>query len=65
MPAVTANPDGSYVFPEIPLAYAGKSMRVYDPATTRQGWFTAARAERASEPCWPSSSVSWSVPWRR
>ncbi|MFP5245141.1 MAG: collagen binding domain-containing protein, partial [Thermoanaerobaculia bacterium] len=40
LPPVTANADGTYVFPDLPIAASGKQMLVFDPATGRKGTFT-------------------------
>ncbi|HEX2062134.1 MAG TPA: carboxypeptidase-like regulatory domain-containing protein, partial [Thermoanaerobaculia bacterium] len=41
LPAVTANADGTYFYPDIPVQLAGKPtpMLVFDPATGRKAWF--------------------------
>ncbi|HEX6640245.1 MAG TPA: carboxypeptidase-like regulatory domain-containing protein, partial [Thermoanaerobaculia bacterium] len=39
LPPITAAQDGAYVYPELPLAYGGRRMWVFDPATGRRGQF--------------------------
>ncbi|MFL6246089.1 MAG: Ig-like domain-containing protein [Thermoanaerobaculia bacterium] len=39
LPPITAGPDGTYVYPEIPLAYGGRRLWVFDPTTGRRGQF--------------------------
>lgn len=39
LPNITANVDGTYVYPDIPLSFAGRWIQVFDPLTSRHGWF--------------------------
>jgi hypothetical protein len=36
---VNANNDGTYTFTDLPLSLSGAVITVFDPATSRQGWF--------------------------
>ncbi|HEX7831273.1 MAG TPA: discoidin domain-containing protein [Thermoanaerobaculia bacterium] len=40
LPPITANTDGTYTFPDLPLNASDKPMWVFDPATGRKGQFT-------------------------
>ncbi|HEX8410707.1 MAG TPA: carboxypeptidase regulatory-like domain-containing protein, partial [Thermoanaerobaculia bacterium] len=39
LPSVTANADGTYIYPDIPVTFSGRWIQVFDPATSRHGWF--------------------------
>ncbi|HEY6211812.1 MAG TPA: Ig-like domain-containing protein, partial [Vicinamibacterales bacterium] len=40
VPAVTANADGTYLVPDLPLDATGRTITVFDPNTGRRGYFT-------------------------
>ncbi|HVG22679.1 MAG TPA: carboxypeptidase regulatory-like domain-containing protein, partial [Thermoanaerobaculia bacterium] len=39
LPPITANGDGTYVYPDIPTTFSGRWLQVFDPRTSRSGWF--------------------------
>lgn len=39
VPAITTDADGSYVYPDLPLAFSDHWVQVFDPQTSRHGWF--------------------------
>ncbi|MEO8378096.1 MAG: Ig-like domain-containing protein, partial [Acidobacteriota bacterium] len=39
LPSITANADGSYLFPDLPLIASGARVSVFDPQTARRGSF--------------------------
>ncbi len=39
LPPITADANGKYVYPDIPTTFSGRYIQVFDPATSRTGWF--------------------------
>ncbi|HUR79641.1 MAG TPA: Ig-like domain-containing protein, partial [Thermoanaerobaculia bacterium] len=39
LPPIPANADGTYLYPDIPTTFSGRYIQVFDPATSRSGWF--------------------------
>ncbi|HEX6084063.1 MAG TPA: Ig-like domain-containing protein, partial [Thermoanaerobaculia bacterium] len=39
LPPITANADGTFLYPDIPTTFADRWIQVFDPQTSRSGWF--------------------------
>jgi len=39
LPPVTGNADGTFLYPDIPTTFSGRWIQVFDPQTSRTGWF--------------------------